>query len=257
MMKKYSVYVFDLYGTLVDIRTDEDSSSFWKKACILFEGCGASYGYAELKDAYFRKISELEKKNEREGHHIEIDLSEVFSFLLSDKGISADKDTIVFLMERFRDLSVSHIRLYRNAVELLEMLREKGKKICLLSNAQKIFTMKELRDLKIEDLFDDIFISSDVGFKKPDSVFYRALLDKYGYDPKDCLMIGNDPICDVEGALKAGMDAYFIESGLSPKGIGCADATYCKKGMDLKRLLRKIKSSLNDEENVYNKGKKR
>ena len=66
-----------------------------------------------------------------------------------------------------------------------------------------------------------------------------------------------DPICDVEGALKAGMDAYFMESGLSPKGIGCADATYCQKGMDLKRLLRKIKSSLNDEENVYNKEKKR
>ena len=256
-MKEYSVYVFDLYGTLVDIRTDEDSPSFWKKACVLFESCGASYGYAELKNAYFRKISELEKKNERAGHHIEIDLFEVFSFLLNDKGVFADRDMIVSLMERFRDLSVSHIRLYRNAVELLEMLREKGKKVYLLSNAQRIFTMKELRDLKIEDLFDGIFISSDVGFKKPDSVFYRTLLDKYGYDPKDCLMIGNDPICDVEGALKAGMDAYFIESGLSPKGITCADATYRQKGMDMKRSIRKIKSGLKDEENVYNKEKKR
>ena len=44
--------------------------------------------------------------------------------------------------------------------DLLEALKKKGKKIYLLSNAQRIFTEYEMHTLGIAKYFDDIFISS-------------------------------------------------------------------------------------------------
>ena len=36
-------YIFDLYGTLIDIHTDEQSLSFWKKLCVYLNERGYSY----------------------------------------------------------------------------------------------------------------------------------------------------------------------------------------------------------------------
>jgi putative hydrolase of the HAD superfamily len=82
-----------------------------------------------------------------------------------------------------------------------------------------------------------------IGYKKPDPAFFKALLKKHRLDQKKCLMIGNDPICDIEAALVVGMDAYYIHSNLSPKGLSTKRATYVMEGMDLKGLRRQIRSS--------------
>ncbi|MBP1528957.1 MAG: HAD family hydrolase, partial [Erysipelotrichaceae bacterium] len=117
--------------------------------------------------------------------------------------------------------------------------------VYLLSNAQELFTLSEIKELGIEDLFDDIAISSVIGYKKPDPAFFKALLKKHHLDQKKCLMIGNDPICDIEAALAVGIDAYYIHSALSPKGISTKKATYSMEGMNLKKLKKEIERSLN------------
>ena len=43
-------YFFDLYGTLVDIRTDERKPSLWRGAADFLSLCGAAYTSAELKE---------------------------------------------------------------------------------------------------------------------------------------------------------------------------------------------------------------
>ena len=73
----------------------------------------------------------------------------------------------------------------------------------LLSNAQKIFTEYEMRALDIANYFDGIFISSEHGVKKPDIRFFEKLLETYGICREQAIMIGNDGICDIEGAKEA------------------------------------------------------
>jgi putative hydrolase of the HAD superfamily len=243
MMNAYDNYIFDLYGTLVDIHTDEWKASFWKKMAVYFGQEGASYSYRELKEAYFSKVKELEKRKAEKGHHIEIDIKEVFCYLYKDKGIDADERRIVRTASYFRQASLSRLRLYAGAKELLTFLKKEGKGIYLLSNAQELFTLNEIKELGIEDLFDDILISSAIGYKKPDPAFFKALLKKHHLNQKKCLMIGNDPICDIEAALAVGMDAYYIHSALSPKGISTKKATYSMENMDLKNLRKQIRRS--------------
>ena len=57
---KYQNYIFDLYGTLVDIHTDERKASLWKKIAVYFSAQGAAYTPKELKARYAALIQEEE-----------------------------------------------------------------------------------------------------------------------------------------------------------------------------------------------------
>ena len=70
--------------------------------------------------------------------------------------------------------------------------------------------------LNIDQYFDDILFSSDYDFCKPDKNFFNVLLKKHNLDPSECIMIGNDPICDIQGAFNAGIDTLYLHSNLSP-----------------------------------------
>lgn len=251
-MKRYDAYIFDLYGTLVDIHTDESRPLFWKKVAEFYTLQGVPYQPMELKQAYLGLVKELEEKlasaRNSDAHeaHPEIELGEVFERLYIEKKKQADQQLIMRTAIFFRQASTTHIRLYSGAKELLGALRDSGGKVYLLSNAQRIFTEPELEMLGLIDCFDDIVISSDYGCKKPDLEFYRKLIERNRLEPARCLMIGNDPVCDIWGAQNAGMDSYYIHSALSPQpappssGRGKLQTTYYQEGMDLHKVRRKL-----------------
>lgn len=220
-MKRYSTVLFDLYGTLVDIHTDEVSPALWRGMASFFAERGISYTPEELRTAYFSFCSEEEQllmqKSGKE--NVEIDILNVFRRLIK-AGKHTGKEAIppeILAAREFRRLSTTHISLYAGAGELLQSLRNKGIKVILLSNAQEAFTWPELTMLGICDSFDDIFISSDYGIKKPDPDFFGLPLKKYGLEASDCLMVGNDLRCDIGGASLAGIDGFYILSALSPQ----------------------------------------
>ena len=64
-------YIFDLYGTLIDINTNEWNIGLWKKMAEFYGFYGAEYTPKELKEAYFDQCriqeEKLQKKNDPEG----------------------------------------------------------------------------------------------------------------------------------------------------------------------------------------------
>lgn len=237
----YDAVFFDLYGTLVDILTDESDPALWQKTAAYFSARGAAWEPSELRSAYDRETKRQETL--LFAAHPEIDLAPVFSELFRQRGVQPDAKAVADAAWFFRRTSTKHIRLYSGAIELLDALRAKGK-VILLSNAQRLFTVPELQMLGLMDRFDAIYISSDCGCKKPDPAFFRRALTDGKLNPKRCIMIGNDPFTDAAGAKGVGMDAYCIRSATSPKEAPM-DA-YDQKRMSLARvkrvLLRRIKA---------------
>ena len=45
-------YIFDLYGTLIDIHTSESKASLWKEVALLFSMNGVPYAETELRKSY-------------------------------------------------------------------------------------------------------------------------------------------------------------------------------------------------------------
>ena len=108
-------------------------------------------------------------------------------------------------------------------MEALARLRQKGLRLWLLSNAQRVFTAYELQHLGLGEQLDGIFISSDYGCRKPDQRFYRVLMQERGLDPEHCLMIGNDRETDIAGAKAAGLATFYMHTDLTPGDQAPAD----------------------------------
>lgn len=235
---RFDAYLFDLYGTLVDIHTDEGKASFWRKLAAYCSEKGAQYDAGPLKEAFHAESEEL--FHESKAAFPEIDLGKVFLELYRKKGIVPDEKTIAETAWFFRRSSTTHLRLYTGASELLVSLRKRGK-VILLSNAQALFTGPELDLLGIRDLFDAVYLSSDCGCRKPDPAFFAVpFQNDPDLIPERCVMIGNDASCDIDGAKRAGMHAFYIRSALSPRGEKAGSADWSLDGMDLGRVRRML-----------------
>lgn len=57
-----------------------------------------------------------------------------------------------------------------------------------------------LRQFEIEEKFKFIFISEEVGWRKPGGLFFEKVLNDVPYKPNRCLYVGDDPEADVLGA---------------------------------------------------------
>lgn len=212
----YDNYIFDLYGTLVDIQTNENSKTLWDKLALFYSFNGAYYSGKELKAAYRKKVKETQASIQTT-QYPDFPIENVFKALFVDKEVHVSEDSIKAVAQIFRILSIKYLKLYDGVLELLNLLKERKKKIYLLSNAQSIFTLYEMKILGIYKYFDGIYFSSDHYVCKPDVFFYTKLIKEYKLNIKSSIMIGNDFIADIEGADTAGLDSLYIESNLSPE----------------------------------------
>ena len=232
---QYDNYVFDLYGTLVDIHTEKNFPELWEKLALFYGYYGAIYEPKELQERYAELVSDSEcalKKTLEEDRHYaheaspEIEIEEVFEKLYQEKGIVVDKSLAIHTGQFFRVLSTDYVRLYPGTQQMLASLKKIGKKVYLLSNAQRIFTAYEMNVLDITRYFDDILISSDYHTKKPDERFFHILLERHKLDVSHSLYVGNDSRCDVGGAKGVGMPVFYVNSNISPQNDDGKEADY-------------------------------
>jgi len=220
----YTDLIFDLYGTLVDIHTEE-SQEVWDKTALFFGYYGAHYTGKSLEEAF---EAELHLRQAVAGQSYEcfpdIPFHEVMADLFRAKNIRLRADELgIQAAQLFRICSTEYIRLYPKVLESLQLLRERGYRLWLLSNAQEMFTAYELNHLGLTDAFDGIYISSRFGYRKPDVQFFRALLEERQLDLSKCLMIGNDRQTDIAGAKAAGLDTFYMHTELTPPDQSPAD----------------------------------
>ena len=222
---KYTDLVFDLYGTLVDIHTEE-SDLVWEKTAFYFGFYGADYTGPGLKRAFEDAMRTREAKAGQSYECFpDIPFEEVMAELFRKKGVADHADRLgVNAAQLFRISSLEYIRLYPGVLDALAKLRKAGFRLWLLSNAQAIFTAYELRLLGLGDQLDGIYLSSDYQCRKPDLRFYRALIDERGLDVSKTLMIGNDRQTDIAGAKAAGMATLYMHTDLTPIDQAAADA---------------------------------
>lgn len=235
----YNNFIFDLYGTLIDIRTDEESSIIWQNFAAYLQRYNIMASAIDLKQEYneeTKKLLDLPSEFE----YPEIDLFPVFYSICHSKNTNLTDADIFHIGEAFRKISTKYISLYPNTLKVLQSLKENGKKIFLLSNAQKVFTMQELSETKTIDYFDDIFISSEMGCRKPDKHFFDLLIKKHSLELCKSIMIGNDSTSDIAGANAAGLDSLYVRTAISPQNDPVPDCKYIFNDGDIGHVIELI-----------------
>lgn len=218
----YKNYIFDFYGTLVDILTDEEDLAIWQQLTSLYAAYGADYTPYGLRQKYLDLIkAEEERLHEQTVYkHVEIDLVAIFIKLLTDAEKTHPTENYIKDMESWGNLIANVFRInsrkvlkaYPNTLKTLQTIKDKGGKIFILSNAQRAFTQPEIELTGCADLVDKIYISSDFKMKKPQPDFMYHLLEENHLDIADCVMVGNDFTSDMLVASAVGMDGILLNT---------------------------------------------
>jgi len=100
-------------------------------------------------------------------------------------------------------------RLYDDAAGTLAELRSRGFQLAIASNFDRRL-LEIVHGHPPLAHCEQVFISSDVGYAKPDLRFFRSIEQRLGAVPHEFALVGDDETADVEGATAAGWRAVYV-----------------------------------------------
>lgn len=245
---RYEVVLFDLYGTLIDIRTDEQATKPWQELWEFLDATGAHYDDAAHLKASFDQLNAVNVQEAREGAQhpewIEPDVLPVFQRLYAAGGAVASERLAANAAWVFRQACTSTFRLYPGAVDMLNALKQSGRRVVLVSNAQACYTRPELVKSGLTKVLDRILISSEEGIRKPSPLFFLRALEREPTTPDHALMVGNEVQCDIQGAASAGIDGVYLHTAISRQDdpAVCPQAALSLEGADYAALTKFVLS---------------
>lgn len=99
----------------------------------------------------------------------------------------------------------------------IEVLTRCAYPVYIFSNADGRLH-KILKGLGLTTLVQDVFLATDIGYRKPHPQAFAAVQDALGLEPAEILHVGNDSEADVHGALAAGWQTAYLGDDIVPKG---------------------------------------
>ena len=105
---------------------------------------------------------------------------------------------------------IASIHPFPGIPELFAKIHERGLKIGICTNMTADWQMKKLMQLGLIDQCDFIVSSEEADAEKPARAIFDLCLEKAGCQAAECLFIGDNPTCDIQGALDAGMQGLWL-----------------------------------------------
>ena len=116
--------------------------------------------------------------------------------------------------------------LVPGALEVLARTRKEEYKTALIANADGVSARNVIASCDLEDYFDVMVISGEVGIEKPDTRIFHLALDRLGIRAGNAVMVGNRIDIDVHGAKQAGMKSvWFSWNDRYPNTVDSKDDT--------------------------------
>ena len=188
MPEPFDAVLLDLYDTIV-----------WSQWFAMRDQFAARIG-GGLDGSRLQKAFESTRPARGVGAHpgVEGDIAAV----LTAAGVQPEPELVRDLVELERAHLSTDVRLYDDVVPLLAELRGRGVKTALVSNCSHS-TRPVVERLELEQLFDEIILSFEVRFMKPDAAIYQIALQRLGgVAPSRAVFVDDQPgYCDGGSAI--------------------------------------------------------
>jgi len=100
--------------------------------------------------------------------------------------------------------------LNKDMLEYVQQLRQNGLPCYIGTNNEKYRTQYLIENMKLGDLFDKVYSSSHIGYRKPDKEFYQHIVDDAGLG-QDGIIFWDDDHDQVEAAKNFGFQAELYK----------------------------------------------
>lgn len=131
---------------------------------------------------------------------------EAWRLALADQGID-DAALAEELGERFGEERRRRHEAFADASAALDQLAADFR-MALVTNGATCLQREKLAESGLEEHFELVVVSAEVGVAKPDPVIFEHVLTRLEADR--AVMIGDSLVKDVEGAIAAGLDAVWL-----------------------------------------------
>jgi putative hydrolase of the HAD superfamily len=209
--------LFDLYGTLIDIETDESMEEIYRGIAHYLTYQGIYRHRWEVRDRYYQIMKQQKDRCTEECP--EIDVEAIWNAFLRQEGVKAAyvrRRLALILAHMYRGISRKRLQLYPGVKEALDELRPVYR-LALVSDAQPCYALPEMKAVGLEGYFDPVIISANYGFRKPDRRLIEKALDIMKLLPGEVICVGNDMYRDIYGANRLGIKTLFIDSNQGDK----------------------------------------
>ena len=152
--------------------------------------------YSEINDSYWKRLEtgELTRAEVQTGR---------FSELFSEMGVVADAADA---NARYKELIAGVCRYVDGAEALLADLRAAGYQIYVVSNGSVNVQKGRMHLAGLDDFFDGVFFSEQIGAEKPSMEFFSYCIARIpGFDPNKAIIVGDSLTSDIKGGLNAGI----------------------------------------------------
>lgn len=101
--------------------------------------------------------------------------------------------------------------IIESTFKILDKIRKSGCKLTLIANANSVSARNIVKTTSLENYFNVIVISEELGVEKPDQQIFVAALAKLGVKPRNTVMVGNRIDSDIIEANRVGMKSVLFK----------------------------------------------
>lgn len=99
---------------------------------------------------------------------------------------------------------------YKEVVEYARELKNRGLKIAILSNTNSVHTLITEQH-KVFEPFDDVFLSHEIGLRKPETAIYKHVLNQLKIKPEETIFI-DDTLENIQATRRLGMHTVLARN---------------------------------------------
>ncbi len=125
-------------------------------------------------------------------------------------GMQLDGSRAKAMSDRYWDEQSNRMKLFDDAIETLDQLRDAGFRLALLTNGPAEMQRWKLGRFPIAEHFDVVIIEGEFGFGKPDARVFQHALSTVGANASEAWHVGDNLYADIGGAQRAGIHATWI-----------------------------------------------
>ncbi|RKX20696.1 MAG: hypothetical protein DRP35_05650 [Candidatus Zixiibacteriota bacterium] len=207
------VVIFDLGSTLIEYETIS-----WEDLIVECVESGRLYilsiGFQPPDESIFQKIFHKvinEYRDIAKSELIEWNVLDATAKVLKILSIPVSEEMLNNFFDAFYEPIHKKLYVYDDTVKVLKKLKSKFNKIGLVSNTifPERIHLDEIKRFGIEPYLDFKIFSSTFGYRKPHPSIFLNAVEQSGYDPSDCVYIGDRYYEDIQGPDKVGMPAIL------------------------------------------------
>lgn len=198
---------FDLYGTLLEYG---DMRAAWDAWLDAFHASLTRCGLVQSREAFALRCHRFFERPEPPALGNGLTAFERrIQVLCYDLGLAVEAEALPEIAATSAAAWQRYVRPDPESRPMLQALRRRYR-LALISNFDHPpHVHRVLRECRLEDAFDAVIVSAEVGVKKPDLEIFRIALERTGVEPGSVVHIG-DTDEDVHGAIGAGIRPILI-----------------------------------------------